>query len=313
MEDFSFHEADVTETKAFEFEPTFFHNPDFLFLKASTGWRWYYGLRSRNKKVAISLYLNLSNGTAQSSIHSPYGTIECANEILPETIFQFLEFVERSLLSAGVTKITIKNQPRHYHETKNSLLETFLFNLGYQVVDAEVGAIRLAASPYEDGLNRLETRQLKKCIESGLTVHTHSTKDLDKIYAFIRQCRLHKGYHLSMTLEQLTRDVRSFPQHYLFVSVQKDNSIIAASIAVRVSSDVLYNFYADHHHDFDAISPVVMVVKALYEYCLAQKIKMLDMGTSAINGKPNFGLLNLKMRLGGTPSPKLTFEKILSQ
>lgn len=114
-----------------------------------------------------------------------------------------------------------------------------------------------------------------------------------------------------MTLEQMLRDTGRFSQNYLLLSVQKDNAIVAASIAVRVSTEILYNFYADHDRAYDAISPVVMVVKGLYEYCLEQNMKMLDMGTSAVNGKPNFGLLNLKMRLGGIPSTKLTFEKLL--
>jgi len=311
LEDFIFHEANTGEKRAFEFEPSFFHNPDFLFSKLSTGWTWYYALRRRSKKVALSFYVNIGNNVAESCIQSPFGTIEGAEDILPEVIFNFLEFVERRLRIAGVTKIIIKNQPFHYDEKKNALLETFLFNLGYKVVDAEVGAVRFVTSPFKDGLNRLEKRRLKKCIETGLTVHSHPNQELEKVYSFIVDCRQLKGYALSMTLDQLSRVVKLFPERYVLASVQKDNIIVGASIAVRVSSNILYNFYADHHPVYDAISPVVLVVKMLYDYCHEKKMKILDMGTSAINGKPNFGLLNLKMRLGATPSSKLTFEKLL--
>ena len=311
MKDFTFHEADIKEKKAFEFEPSFFHNPDFLFSKLSTGWKWYYALRVRSKKVALSFYVHIGSGLAQSSVQSPFGTVECAQDILPEVIFNFLEFIESQLRSAGVTRVAIKNQPLHYDERKNSLLETFLFNLGYKVVHAEVGALRLVATAFNEGLNRLENRQLKKCVASELTIHFHPSEELEEVYSFIFHCRQLKGYALSMALDQLKRDVQVFPERYVLVTVQKDNTIVGGSIAVRVSSDILYNFYADHHPDFDAISPVVLVVKGLYEYCLEHKIRMLDMGTSAINGKPNFGLLNLKMRLGAMPSPKLTFEKLL--
>ena len=55
-----------------------------------------------------------------------------------------------------------------------------------------------------------------------------------------------------------------------------------------------------------------MVTKALYEYCQEHNISLLDFGTSAVNNQPNFGLLNFKMRLGGIPSAKLTFQKMLA-
>lgn len=78
------------------------------------------------------------------------------------------------------------------------------------------------------------------------------------------------------------------------------------------SSEILYNFYADHSEAYDHLSPVVLLVKALYEYCQQQGMSLLDYGTSAVDGQLNFGLLNFKLRLRGKPSPKLTFEKILS-
>jgi hypothetical protein len=74
---------------------------------------------------------------------------------------------------------------------------------------------------------------------------------------------------------------------------------------------VLYDFYHDHATAFDHLSPVALLVAGMYDFCNAQNIRLLDLGTSAVNDGPNFSLLTFKKFLGGNPTHKLTFEKIL--
>jgi hypothetical protein len=95
--------------------------------------------------------------------------------------------------------------------------------------------------------------------------------------------------------------------------VFQDDKVVAASIAIRVTTQVLYNFYCDHDNQYDAVSPVVFLIEGIYQYCASQKIPLLDLGTSAVAGKPNFGLLEFKMRLHGQPTAKLTFQKNIAQ
>jgi len=309
LEDFIFHESDPWEVRAFDFEPTLFHNPEFLALKGKSGWRSFVASHLKQKKVVVSLFLHVEHDVANSSRQSPFGNIEFSSDILPETLYKFLEFVEGKLRLSGIRKIVIKASPFHYDAAKSGLLQTFLFNKGYKVVEAEVDAILPITASFEDGLNRLETRHLKKCLESDLRYIFHPVKELENIYSFIHSCRQRKGYPLSMTSEELLLSAGRFPDRYLPVGVYYQNELIAASIAVRITSDILYNFYADHAAAYDHLSPVVFVVKALHDYCQKSSIRMLDMGTSALDRQPNFGLLNFKLRLGGIPTPKLTFEK----
>ena len=75
---------------------------------------------------------------------------------------------------------------------------------------------------------------------------------------------------------------------------------------------ILYDFYHAHPKSFDQLSPVVALVDGMYAYCQQNKFQLLDLVTSAVDGKVNFSLLNFKTQLGGQPSMKLTFEKDLS-
>ncbi|HMG91078.1 MAG TPA: hypothetical protein VK589_13525, partial [Chryseolinea sp.] len=60
-------------------------------------------------------------------------------------------------------------------------------------------------------------------------------------------------------------------------------------------------------------NPTVFLIRSLYQYCFENGIALFDLGTSSLDGIPNFGLLNFKIRLGATPTTKFTFQKDLTE
>jgi hypothetical protein len=52
-------------------------------------------------------------------------------------------------------------------------------------------------------------------------------------------------------------------------------------------------------------------MEGIYEYCQVEKYRLIDLGTSALKGRPNFTLLDFKLNLGATPTEKVVYEKIL--
>ncbi len=281
-------------------------------MQNAQGWRWFYALHRKNKRVVASLYLNINREVARSSVQSPFGTIECSNTLPTETLYDFLVFVETSIRALGVREIIIRNPPLHYNSEKEALLQVFLFNLGYSVICAEVGATRFVTNDFALELTRMERRKLTKSKYAGLTYTLLQNENAYEVYNFIYKCRQQKGYSLSMSLDELTRAMTEFPDRYLLFGVFQGDEMIAASVTVRITSSILYIFYADHAQAYDKLSPVVLLVKGIYVYCQQHGITLLDFGTSARNGMPNFGLLNFKHRLGAKASPKLTFAKTLT-
>ena len=82
-------------------------------------------------------------------------------------------------------------------------------------------------------------------------------------------------------------------------------------VSVRINKSILYNFYMDHDAPYNKLSPALMLMEGLFKFCEEQSIDLLDLGTSSLDGKPNFSLLAFKLRTGAFPSLKLRFEKIL--
>src|ERR1043166_2609152 len=109
-----------------------------------------------------------------------------------------------------------------------------------------------------------------------------------------------------MTLPDLKKAAEQFPEKYLLFAVFHSEKMIAASIAIRVKENILYDFYHDHDPQHDQLSPVVFLVAEMYNFCFRNGVRLLDLGTSAVDGLPNFSLLHFKKYLGCKPTPKLT-------
>jgi hypothetical protein len=104
-----------------------------------------------------------------------------------------------------------------------------------------------------------------------------------------------------------------FPDKFHLFGVFDNNALAAASISIVLNNAVLYNFYSAHARQYDALSPVVGLMEGIYEFCQGEKIRLIDLGTSALQGRPNFTLLDFKLNLGATPTQKLTFEKVFTK
>jgi len=287
-----------------------FNQQTHLFLQHTENWHSFSVLNKKYKSVGAIIYIHIDDTIASSPLRSTFGSYEISRELPAIILFQFLEFVDSRLKAKGVTKFILKEPPSSYYPNRSALLHTFLFNLGYQVSDAEVSAvIHVSENSFQSYPDSSERRRLRQCHDAGLQVKQLSHDSLGDVYLFILACRKQRGYSLSMTLSELKTAVNRFKDNYLLFGVFKEEQLVAASIAVQVRKNILYNFYPAHAKEFDHLSPVVFLMEGMYKFCQLNKIDLLDLGTSAIEGKPNFGLIDFKLRLGARPSTKLTFVK----
>jgi hypothetical protein len=312
LEDYQFHEGPVPDGYQQGTEPAIFNTPQHRALQAVEGWHSFYALNEKRRLAVAAVHFHIARGEAHSPLKSPFGSVELAPGVLPLVVFRFLEFVESRLKSRGAQRIRIKHYPSDYNAAESALLHTFLINLDYQVVDAEAGAIiTVTDHVFETTLDTWERRKLRQGAASGLQGRELLPSELKMIYEFIHACRGEKGYALSMSLAEIQDAARIFEKEFILFGIFHEERLVAASIAIRVNRKVLYNFYAAHEAEFDSLSPVVFLIDRLYGYCRQHNIALLDLGTSAIDGKPNFGLLDFKLRLGAKPTTKFTFEKTL--
>ena len=312
MEDFIFREGDPPPDFKYDYEISLYNLRDHRLLQTPDGWVSYYVLQEKKRTIVAGIHFHISALVASSPFKSPFGSVESTSRLDPKVLFDFLRFIETCLRSRGIQRIIIKNPPTIYQHEIQTLLQVFLLNLNYQITNAEVGAVLLVDKPFEELSQGWEKRKLRQAHEKSLEIKHHPIGQLKKIYHFIFACREQKGYRSSMTFDEIQKTAKVFPRRFLLTGIYNNGSMVAGSICVHSSRHVLYHFYSDHSRSNDLTKPTIFLLRGLYEYALKNKITLLDLGTSAITGQPNFGLLSFKLRLGATPVSKLTFEKKLN-
>ncbi len=306
---YSFQEG-IPEDFQPDFDVGIFHQQKHLLLQSTQGLTSFVIIDNERKLILGLVYYHIQDNIAKSPLRSPYGSYLFSPKISGEVLVNFMAFTEERMKEKGVYSMILKNSPDTYSPGQHKLLQEVLFQKHYHVQLEEISAIiPVTDDPFELHLHRSEKKRLRKCYDGGLVFEMISLDHLSVIYNFLKTCKDEKGYELSMSLEELLKTSTMFPSHFYLSRVTLHDELIAANISIKVNAHVLYNFYHDHSRAYNLLSPVVLLNEGLYQFCQENRIKLLDLGTSTLNGTINKSLLNFKLRLGALPSRKLTFVK----
>jgi len=309
LTDYTFKESPLAENITYAYERWLFHYSGHLHLQSPGNWITFYAINNTHHTIDAHLNVHVDGSLAVSPLRAPFGSYQFVSTIKPVTLYKFLEFTLARLHEQGVNEFTITNPPAAYLPGMIDLLTTFLLNNEFEVCEAEVGTFLRVNEDFRDGLSRRESRCLRKAERAGLKFRVVPTHELEAIYTFVLACRTERGYDLSIDWETLRKTVETFPDRFLLFGVMHDSILAAASIAINVGNGVLVNFHPAHPRDYDHLSPVVMLLDGMINYGRENGYRLLDLGTSAIDGEPNFGLLDFKLGVGGIPTTKFTFRR----
>jgi hypothetical protein len=308
-----FIEGALPEGYRCDFDSYIFNTPQNLTIQSLEGWHSFYALRSEKKTVRARVHFHIDGKVAASPYRNPFGSYEFSSTIEPKELFDFIRWVEARLVEKGAKKIEIKSFPALYNSSASAILLTFLVNLGYRVRNAELSAcIEVNPNSLYQIMSSYEKRKAGQLRRSNLRFSAVPLTRFKEAFEFISSCREERKQSLSLTYGQLKTVCDHFPEAFKLFGVYDNNALAAASISIQVNNAILYNFYSAHARQYDALSPVVRLMEGMYEFCQEEKIRLIDLGTSALQGRPNFTLLDFKLNLGATPTQKLTFEKVLS-
>jgi hypothetical protein len=312
LTDYIFQESHPPEGFNYTYEPWLFHDQRHRMLQSSAGWHSFYVVNEKHQRIEAHLHIHVEGTLAVSPLKASFGSVQCAPSIPRVVLYKFLEYIQSRLKDIGVTTITLKNPPDHYQPAQAVFLNTFLFNVGFQVATAEVGAaLPVTTQAFNDGLSTWEKRRMRQATEAGLVFSVSAAEHAEAIYNFIAACRAERGYTLAIDAITFLKTFRTFPDRFFFFSVQDGEKRCAASIAIHVGNGILYNFHSAHPREYDNLSPVVLLLGGMYDFCSQHGFSLLDLGTSAHDDIPNFSLLDFKLGLGAIPSMKLVFTKSL--
>lgn len=254
----------------------------------------------------------IENNHAQSPYRSSFGSIEMDEKLRFNVIDEFWKKIENILKNKGVKTITIKSYPFCYH-FKNSSLLSFLFSYNdFSLQTQELNYhIRVKESRFEKIIHENERKKLKKAQRIGYEFGIDKNPDLNKIYGFIKKNRDKKNYPVTLEFSDFKKIIETFPVNYQLFSVTLKKELAAIAVTIKINKTILYTFYAADNYSFRIDSPIVLLHHGIYNYCLEEKIKMIDLGIGSSKGNPNLSLIEFKEKIGGKPSLKLIFSKSL--
>jgi hypothetical protein len=308
LEDFIFHEGQIPLGYRFSFTESLFNQHAHRQLQSKSNWHSFFILNQKSNTIEGVVHFHLHNEIAQSPYRAPHGGFEFHDGLQQEVILGFVKFVEQQLREVGATKIFVRFPLRIAKEF--NVVENILSTNGFQIAKEEEGCIVRVTETIDERIHYSKKKRLKKAIRNSFEFNNVNIEELKSVYSFLLQCRKKKKYELSMSLEEMNALVAQFPDKVLLFAVKDGEQLAAASICIRVSNEVLYDFYHDHDAEFDDFSPIVFLVKGIHDYCYSNRIPFIDLGTAMTGDEVNKGLLEFKLKLGAERAVKYSFDKI---
>lgn len=267
----------------------------------------FYALSEGRAVARIHFFLvKQSNGKVEaiSIPNSPFGSIEYDQTFSTEALIDFVKYIKHSLLAQHVDCIIIKDCIDAYRHNQSSVLIPTLDQEGFKQKESLINHhIEVDSNPLKHKMHKMERKRLRKCQQFGVKFKVEPLSSIAYYYQFLQECRQEKGWHLSLSYPDIVASLKAMPDRYRIYAVHDEGVCLAASLAVKVTDHILYDFYHDSKEAFKTLSPVVFLIDGIYQHCQKNNIGILDLGTSA-----TVGLQQFKKHLGGIPSCKQTYS-----
>lgn len=268
-------------------------------------------VRSTDKKVFANLtfYINDLNEYV-SPVKGTFGGISAQEGIDFSLLEEFISLVIHALTKDSF-KIKIKLQPFSHNEALCSNCFNIFSRLKFSIVSNDLNySLRVDEEEFLNKISYGNQKKLKQCLRDGFFASKLDVSRFKEAYNVIQSNRESKGYPMTMDQSSLLEMMKIFPNniHCFAVFNPNDLSMFASSICISINSDILYVFYWGDLPSRDSYSPITLLSSYIYDFAKENSYKIIDVGTSTINGEPNYGLINFKRNLGFEESLKLTLE-----
>jgi len=247
---------------------------------------------------------------AISLLYCPYASLSIFKKVDSKILTSFIESVIEKLYIQSVKEIIIKLPPHFIEDNQENGLDKIFENCGFKIQSSEINHhITLDQNDYWDSIHQMQRRKIKKCIESGFQVQQEPIDSIAEIHYFIEKCRTQTGIGINISRKNLINAFEQLPDQYESFTVRNSaNQIMAATVSVKVTEDVVYNYLPAFDRTFKTYSPLTLLTHHLVDRFKNEGYKYLDLGISSINGTPQKSLITFKERMGAIESNRLTYH-----
>ena len=275
---------------------------------------YYFSLiRKRNYRCLGTACFGLDKENyMRNPLNGSFGGFDFSDVITFEIKEKFISLVVNYLNNKKPKNISITLSPDIYNLDNNSNLLSILLRQKFNIENIEVNQyIDVKNYILNNSVNTSNKKRIKKCINQGLFFKELIFKDYKEAYQIIELNRKRNFFKISMNWNQICEMIDIFRDKFIFFALFNNKKMVSSAICIKINPKILYVFYWGEIEGFEKLSPVSYMSTRLVDYCIKNKIDILDLGTSSQKSIPNLGLINFKRAIGARSCNKIKLKKFV--
>lgn len=242
---------------------------------------------------------------------SPFAMIETFKQCKNEDFECIVGEIDSYCVENDIKDTYVVFPPMIYDETNitkcvsaflREKYEVYEMGLNFQI---ETGS----ENEYLERLQRNGRKSLNQAFGRNFELsHCESYEEKEEAYRIIAINRKSKGYYLSMTWDEVNKTIQKMEHDFFLLKL--DGRSVAAAIIFRVTDDIFQVVYWGEIPGVDDARPMNYLPYAIHRYYSEmQEVRIIDIGPSMLNGKPNYSLCSYKESIGCSVSGKYILRK----
>ena len=261
----------------------------------------------------------IEDGLLDCGHSAPFGGIDFVrHRESTGTILDLLRAAISRARDEGVSEIRIRARPG-YFGANEAASDFALLSLGAFVESCEMSlGLQLwrfqTSEEYIAALNDSARNKVRQGLRTGMVLGVAETAaDWVACFDLLEETKRRRGVQLKISFDYLMRLRDVFGGRIAMRRLTHHGELAGAALVYRVADD--WDYIAAWGDDLRHRNSRVMNLMAYYLVCtaIAQRVKVLDIGISSVDGVPDDGLVQFKRSIGATTGMRLNFRLSVAQ
>ena len=265
-----------------------------------------------NGKKRFGFVCGIKNGELKAPFSATYGIF---SEITENNRIEYYHDAVKKLVEYSQNKnlktIYIGTPALSYAPSIITKFHNALINNGFTIESYDVNFEYYTKNFDENYLSNIQ-RNARKNYNTALRneLKFEKTDNIEQVYGIIKINREYRGFPLHMSFNDVINTSKIIPSDYFLVT-DKQNKGLASALIHHLKDNTVRVVYWGNTPDSEELRPVNFLSYNIFKYYKENGISLIDIGTSTVEGMPNWGLCDFKESIGCNCSPKINWRKDL--
>jgi hypothetical protein len=256
----------------------------------------------------------LDDGVLDCGHSAPFGGVDFVRQ--GEAVGAIVEFLRAALRRAHadeIPEIRFRTRPA-YFGSNDATVQFALANLGASIESCELSlGLELLRYPtpenYTAALRSSAAHKLRQGLRAGMAfIPAGTDAEWEECFDLLAETRHRRGARLKISFEYLMGLREIFGERVAMHRLRKDGELAGAALLYRVARDWDYLVAWGDHLRYRKERVINLMAYHLTCASIAQRVAIVDLGISSVNGIPDDGLIQFKRSIGATTGLRIDFR-----